>query len=57
MSSDPVAILAERAGIPDRRIDRRADKPTEQQVVIQLRAVTIDLDAGVTLQAIDRAAE
>ena len=36
MSSDPVAILAKRAGIPDRRIHRQADKPAEQQVVIQL---------------------
>jgi hypothetical protein len=36
MSSDPVAILAERAGIPHRRIHRQADKPAEQQVVIQL---------------------
>lgn len=36
MSSDPVAILAERAGIPDRRINRQADKPGEQQAIIQL---------------------
>ena len=36
MSSDPLAILAERAGTPDRRIHRQAGKPAEQQVVIPL---------------------